>query len=264
MPELPEVEAVVRRLREQVVGARITAVEAHRCAAAGVARRAVGRSIAGVERRGKHILVNLSDGWTLHVHLRMTGHLHAIPDWRLSAPSARVVIALHEGSGIVYEDPRAFGRLEMRLTSELRAELESTLGVEPLCPEFTPDRLLALARASRQPVKTFLLDQRRLAGLGNIYAAEALFAAGIDPRRQACRLAAPRLTRLHQEIVRVLHDAVESARIAYGPPGGFSEGETFNCQVYDREGQPCFTCGKKIRRLRQAGRSTYLCTSCQR
>ncbi|MCC6294320.1 MAG: bifunctional DNA-formamidopyrimidine glycosylase/DNA-(apurinic or apyrimidinic site) lyase [Bryobacterales bacterium] len=264
MPELPEVETVVQRLREHVPGLRITAVEARRCAAAGLAQRAVGRSIEDIVRRGKHILMHLSGGWTLHVHLRMTGHLFVVPDSRQASSSSRVVIALDGGSGIVYEDPRAFGRLEMRRTAVLHGELDALLGDEPLAPEFTADRFLALARCVRQPVKLFLMDQRRLAGLGNIYAAEALFAARIDPRRATGRLAAPRLRRLHEEIVRVLHDAVESARIAYGLPGGFSEGEAFTCQVYGRDGQPCFACGKSIRRLRQAGRSTYFCPSCQR
>ena len=264
MPELPEVEAVVRRLRERVEGARIVSVQAWRCATPEVEELAPGRRIERVERRAKHILIRLSGGLTLHAHLRMTGNLFAIPDWRLHSTAARVMIRLKGGSGIVFEDSRALGRMDVQKTSELDAELDAGLGLEPLSEEFTSARFADAARGSRQPAKLFLMDQRRVAGLGNIYAAEVLFRARVDPRKPIGSLARKRLELLHSQIVAVLRDAVESAWIAYGVPGQFSEGEMFDCQVYDREGQPCFVCGKRIRRLPQGGRSTYFCASCQR
>lgn len=256
-------EAVVRRLRDRVVGARIQRVTVFRCAPAELAEALPAKRILAVERRAKHILIRLSGGLTLHTHLRMTGNLFAIPDARLHTERARVVIALQGGTGIVFEDSRALGRMSLRETRELDDELAS-LGPEPLGAEFSVEAFAAMARGSRQPAKLFLMDQRKVAGLGNIYVAEALFRARIDPRKAMGRLSPSRLAALHKQIVTVLQDAVESAWIAYGVPGRFSEGESFDCQVYGREGQPCTRCGNRIRRLPQGGRSTYFCASCQR
>jgi formamidopyrimidine-DNA glycosylase len=264
VPELPEVEAVVRRLAERVTGSIILSAKVYRCATPEVEELAPDRAIEAVERRAKHILIRLSGGLTLHTHLRMTGNLFAIPDWRMHSERARVVLRLKGGEAIVFEDSRALGRMTVRATAELDAELARILGPEPLIQEFTAERFIKAARASRQPAKLFLMDQRRVAGLGNIYAAEILFRARIDPRQQIGRLTRKRLEVLHEHIVGVMRDAVESAWIAYGIPGQFSEGEMFDCQVYDREGQPCLVCGKPIRRFPQGGRSTYFCASCQR
>ena len=137
-------------------------------------------------------------------------------------------------------------------------------GVDPLDTGFTRDGFAALARQARGAIKTWLMDQRRLAGLGNIYAAEALFQAGIHPRRVGATLSRPRLDRLHGAIVRVLRAAVQSASLAYQRPGGFANGELFDPAVYGREGQPCPRCGRPIRRIAQGGRSTYFCPGCQR
>lgn len=257
-------EAVVRRLRDRIVGKRIQHAKVFRCARAELAEVLAAKRILAVERRAKHILIRLSGGLTLHTHLRMTGNLFAIPDARLHTERARVVIALQGGAGIVFEDSRALGRMAVRETKELDAELAASLGPEPLSGEFTAESFAAMARDSRQPAKLFLMDQRKVAGLGNIYVAEALFRARIDPRKAMGRLSLARLAALHKEIVTVLQDAVESAWIAYGVPGRFSEGESFDCQVYGREGQPCTRCGKEIRRLPQGGRSTYFCAGCQR
>jgi formamidopyrimidine-DNA glycosylase len=263
MPELPEVEAVCRKLRASVVCARIRSVTVWRCATPEVAELSSGRKITGVERRAKHILIRLSGGNTLHVHLRMTGNLFAIPDARLHSATARAVFHLQGGAGIVYEDPRALGRIEVARTADLDASL-ADLGPEPLGAEFTPDAFVTLARQSQQPAKLFLMDQRRIAGLGNIYAAEALFRAGVDPRKPLARMVSSRLVRLHGEIVAILETAVESAVRAYGGPGEFAEAEDFPLAVYDREGEPCLRCGQGVRRIAQGGRSTYFCARCQR
>ncbi len=267
MPELPEVEAICARLRPEITGARIAAVEVLR---AGTTRpqspalleRAAGRRILRVERRAKNVVVRLSGGWAVRIHLRMTGDLYVLPDTRLRPVSARVVFRLGAKRGLVFDDPRALGRVHLHTTEELD-RLLALLGPEPLGSDFTADLLTAIARRSRQPAKLFLMDQTRIAGLGNIYAAEALFRARIHPARPACRLPGDRIRRLHGAIVGVLRDAVQSAGAAYARPGVFQDAETFRCAVYGREGEPCSTCGRKIRRISQGGRSTYFCPGCQ-
>lgn len=269
MPELPEVEAVCRRLRQEaapfslIVSARfprpgIAAPQTPQS----IARRIAGRRIEAVRRRGKNILIDLTGGLTLHVHLRMTGNLFMIPDHRLRPAAARAWFEFEDGRALIYEDPRVLGRIQLHSTAELE-EIIGELGIEPLSPEFTPEKFIELARASRQPVKVFLMDQRHVVGIGNIYAAEALFEARIDPRRPAHRLSAVRLRRLHAGIVGVLDRAVQSACIAYMHPGRFQEAEWFPVQVYDREGESCGVCHRAVRRVAQGGRSTYYCPGCQ-
>jgi formamidopyrimidine-DNA glycosylase len=138
------------------------------------------------------------------------------------------------------------------------------IGVEPLSEQFTPAWLLAAASRTRKPAKIFLMDQQHIAGLGNIYAAEALFRAGIDPRKPAASIRKAKIEALHQAIVDVLTEGVQSAVKAYSRPGVFNEAEEFPCDVYDREGEPCNRCGRKIQRIPQGGRSTYFCARCQR
>jgi formamidopyrimidine-DNA glycosylase len=263
VPELPEVEAVCRKLRASVIGATIRSAVVRRCATESVARLAPGHKILAVDRRAKHILVRLSGGYTLHVHLRMTGNLFAIPDWRMHSAGARVIFELSGKAGIVYEDPRALGRLAVIETTTVDHAM-SKLGPEPLSDAFDLETFIATARASKLPAKLFLMDQRKVAGLGNIYAAEALHRARIDPRKPLTRLKQPRLARLYGEIVQILEDAVQSASRAYAGPGAFSEAEEFPLSVYGREGEPCGTCGAPVRRIAQGGRSTYFCARCQK
>ncbi|MGH9672727.1 MAG: bifunctional DNA-formamidopyrimidine glycosylase/DNA-(apurinic or apyrimidinic site) lyase [Bryobacteraceae bacterium] len=262
MPELPEVEAVCRKLRESAEGRRILACTVHRCAKPSVARRVTGRQIVSVERLGKNILARLDGGETLHVHLRMTGNLYV--EKRTPPPGeARVWMTLSGGRVLVFEDTRALGVVEVLRPPEME-KLRRAIGPEPLSEDFTVERLLAATRGSRQPAKLFLLDQRRVAGIGNIYAVEALYKAGIHPARLAGKLSAPRVRRLHAAIVSVLSDAVQSACIAYSGPGRFVEAETFPLAVYGRDQQPCLRCRSRIRRIVQGGRSTYFCPGCQR
>ena len=262
MPELPEVEAVVRKLRAETAGQVILATRVDRCAAPTMARRATGRSIEAVERRAKHILIRLSGGMTLHAHLRISGNLRLIPDGRVHTDYARVVFRLSGGGALVLADPRALARVEVRPSPDIDAEM-SKLGPEPLSAAFTLERFLTDARASRQPAKLFLMDQRRVAGLGNIYAAEALFRAGIHPERPMRSLRRPRLAALYRAIVEVLRLAVQSAVEAYTGPGLVTEAEVFPVAVYGMEGEPCTGCRRKIRRIPQGGRSTYFCPGCQ-
>lgn len=263
MPELPEVEAVCSKLRPAILGRRIIAAKLFRCATPSVETEAVGRRIERVDRKGKHILLRLSEGVTVHTHLRMSGNLFAIPDHRLHSAGARVVLGLSGGAGLILEDPRALARMDARPTTEIDAEL-AELGPEPLSIEFTLDWLAGEAKRSRQPAKLFLMDQTRIAGLGNIYAAESLFRARVDPRQPICKLTRRKLAALHGAIVAVLCDAVKSAVVAYSGPGELREAETFPLSVYDREGQACLTCRRKIQRIVQGGRSTYFCPGCQK
>jgi len=264
MPELPEVEAVCRKLRKQAIGATLTAahIERRRITLpqdpSYVEAQISGRSIERIHRRGKNILIALSGGVTMRVHLRMTGNLCVIPDFRLRAARLSAWFELADGRGLLFEDTRGLGAL----TIENGSALEN-LGPEPLSRQFTPEVLARSALESRQPAKLFLLDQRRIAGLGNIYAAEALFAAGVDPRKPIGSLSGPRLRNLHGAIVRILRDAVKSACRAYSRPGGFQEAEEYPLAVYGREGERCVRCEGVIRRITQGGRSTFYCPKCQ-
>jgi formamidopyrimidine-DNA glycosylase len=261
VPELPEVEAVCAVARRALLGRRVTALTIYRkriCAPqrpAAVERTVTGREVRGVERRGKCIEIRL-DGAALWIHLRMTGNLYSIADPRLRARTVTACFELDDGRALVLDDPRGLGVL--RLGPAPRA------GIDPLGAEFTPQRFVGLARRARGSIKTWLMNQRWVAGLGNIYAAEALFRAGVHPKRVPGRLSRARLERLHDAIVAILRDAVESASLAYQRPGGFADGELFDPAVYGREGLPCPRCRRPIRRMAQGGRSTYYCPGCQR
>jgi formamidopyrimidine-DNA glycosylase len=267
MPELPEVETTCRRLARSISGKRVRAVHVLRAAALGpqspatLARIATDRTITAVRRRGKNILIELSGGYAIRVHLRMTGELSAATSPEIT-PAVRVWFELSGGLTLVFRDPRALGRIGVGTAAGIGRQLE-TLGPEPLSAGFQPEAFLAAAARSRQPAKLFLMDQTRVAGLGNIYAAEALFRAGIDPRRTISKVSPEKLLSLHSAIRTVLREAIGSATIAYKRPGKFQEGE-FGRGVYAREGEPCLVCSGKIRRIEQGGRSTYYCPRCQR
>jgi formamidopyrimidine-DNA glycosylase len=269
VPELPEVEAVCRRLREQlpadatIVTARILRPSVSRPQdPAHLETQLANSRIAAVRRKGKHILIDLDQARTLHVHLRMTGNLYVIPDVRFHTATTRAWIELPNGAGIVFDDPRALGKMQLHPTAELEATLAEDVGAE--AHEMTAADFAAMAKKTKKPMKLLLMDQAKVAGLGNIYAAEALFEARIHPTKIASTVSKPKLERLHAIIVKMLEDAKESAYKAYTEPGYFAEGESFPVQVYDREGQRCFVCERLIKRIPQGGRSTYFCPSCQR
>lgn len=269
MPELPEVEAVCRKLRRDAVGETIVMVRVERPAVTRpqvptqLAVESTGAQILAVERRGKNILLRLSNQRTLRVHLRMTGNLVVIPDIRFRPALVRAWFELGSGKGLVFEDPRVLGKIHVYATADV-GSLEGDVGVEPLSEAFTPALFRTLAAKSRQPSKLFLMDQRKVAGLGNIYAAEALFRARVHPEKPMQRLRTPVVDRLYEAIDGVLREAVESAASAYQMPGVASEGEWFPVKVYGREGEPCAVCGRRIKRIAQGGRSTYFCPGCQR
>ena len=276
MPELPEVEHVVRALRRAVLGRQIVASEVRLpklispTSSSTFSRRLKNARIESIDRRGKYILIELDSNRVLAVHLRMTGKFLVLtPDDPLP-PHAHAIFYLDDERRLVFRDQRQFG--VMKLVA--KSQLGTTKGIQELAPEpFSEDFSLSylketLAR-SRRTLKTLLLDQTRVLGLGNIYAAEALFRARINPFKVASELSSRRVERLHQAIRDVLRAAVSgnsSRRINLENPNGFSYGEAFGkvWQVYEREGEACFKCGTRIRRLTHGGRSTYWCPQCQR
>jgi formamidopyrimidine-DNA glycosylase len=252
-------------------------------------RAVTGATIESVTRRGKFLVFRLADGRVWWSHLRMTGQWRVDPPpgtrgggGRIREPSdsssaandadpyARAVFELDDGSVLTFVDVRTLGEMEI-LPAAGWARREAAMGLEPLSPAFTPEALSRLLAASRRPVKEFLLDQTRVAGIGNIYASEALWRAGISPRRRARNVGPVRARRLHRAIVDVLSEAIEKAGTTLGEtsqdyvdsegvPGGFQE----FLAVYDREGEPCRRCRTPIRRIVQGQRSTYYCPRCQR
>jgi formamidopyrimidine-DNA glycosylase len=194
------------------------------------------------------------------VHLKMTGNLLVIPDYRLHTHTVRAVFELADGRGLVLDDGRLLGHVHLYTEAELASRL-ADIGVDPLSRAFTPELLIDAAVRSAKPAKVFLMDQKPVSGLGNIYAAEALFRARIHPAKRVNTLRRPKLIALHKGIQDTLRAALPEAIKSYRKPDQH-EGMTYF--VYDREGQPCRVCGKAIQRFEQAGRSTYYCPRCQR
>ncbi len=273
MPELPEVETIVRELRPRLVGRTIGRVSLRHddvlrhTTRAGLIRGLRGATIRGVERRAKHAVFDLG-ARRLVVQPGMTGSL-LVRDRPPAPPDARYAVltaALDDGRYLVYRDVRRLGTL-LLLDRAAWAAYDAALGPEPLDPGFTPARLTAALRRSRQAVKKVLMDQRALAGVGNIYANEALFAARIDPSRPAARLAPEEVARLHRELRRILRAAIRSNgttfrdyRTGTGQPGGFQ----LELAVYGREGEPCRRCGTRLTGTHAIdGRITVLCHRCQ-
>ena len=270
MPELPEVQAVVHGLVEDgIEGARIRSVTVRRASsvtpqlAEEFSAACKGRTIVSAERRAKNIMLHLSRDRVLRVHLRMTGDLR-IGTGEENPPFVRVEWQLSAGHVLRFVDSRNLGHLQVRSEADMAKTL-GHLGIEPLSRAFTAARLADLAHNSRLPAKLFLMDQTKVVGLGNIYAAEVLFRAGVAPTRAMNALEADEIARLHHAIRQVLRGAVQSVYKAYRTPAGYrNHRDDFSRMVYGRAGEPCQACGSSIDRIRQAGRSTYFCSSCQR
>ena len=272
MPELPEVETIRRQLAPHLEGrtlvsvrildARWTRPEPPRK----VERALRGRLVEKVSRSGKYLVWELSGDTYLLIHLRMTGAL--LFDPTEEPAHTRVRFELDEGHLLLYIDPRRFGTGHVLSGAAARDEyLGERLGIEPLTPEFTLEHLRSLARGSRVPVKSFILDQRRIAGVGNIYADEALFRAKIHPLRLAGSLTRPQLAALRDAIEEALLAGIEAKgatiddfRHVDGARGSFQD----RFLVHRREGEPCPRCGSTIRKLVVGGRGTYVCEHCQR
>jgi len=263
VPELPEVEAVKKRLERLSPWGKVVECGQFRTSTAAGLKNSIGRRTEGVERRGKNIVLRLSGGAFLRIHLKMTGNLQVIPDARVRSATVRAWLRLEDGRGIVLDDPRGLGRISFHKKHE-EAELFRELGPEPFSGEFTEEHLISTAKRTMKAVKLVLMEQRAVVGLGNIYAAEALFQAGIHPGKAARRVSAAKLRELHGAILDVLRAAMTSAAAAYEKPGGYTEGESFETAVYGREGETCVRCTGTVRRTPQGGRSTYYCPRCQK
>lgn len=274
MPELPEVETIRRQLAPHLEGRKVERAEvldarwSEPAAPAELADAIEGREVLSVGRRGKYFDVELDGEVHLVMHLRMTGNLLLIPpDADGDQPYVRVRFALDDGSTMLFADPRRFGTGLVLLGDSARDEYFSTrLGVEPLSPDFTPQALQVLAKGRRSPVKAFLLSQERIAGVGNIYADEALFRARIHPLRPVGTLKRQQIEALHAAVIESLEAGIDARgasiddfRHTDGARGSFQD----RFLVHRREGEPCPRCGKTIVKLRAAGRGTYICPKCQ-
>jgi formamidopyrimidine-DNA glycosylase len=274
MPELPEVESVRRSLERDLVGRRIEAVRVRDrrlrvpVDTAALEQAATGREVLRVRRRAKFLLVDLGEAPTVLVHLGMTGRLSLVPRELPLAKHDHVIFALDDGRDLRFNDARRFGLVSL---VEAGAEADhpalAGLGVEPLEAAFDGAALYALTRGVARPIKNLIMDGNRLVGVGNIYASESLFRAGIHPAAPAGRLSKPRLVRLARAIRDTLRAAIAQGGTTFrdfsntgGELGYFS----VRLRVYGREGEPCVRCGGRIRRIVQSGRSTFYCGACQR
>ena len=274
MPELPEVETVRARLEPKLVNRRLERVEifdtrlTRPFEPAGVAAELEGETIAVLERRGKYLVVRFESGRVLLIHLRMTGQLlHAngesLPP---NDPHRRAVVRLDVGSDVIYRDIRRFGTWLLVEPDELDPYLGQRVGREPLAPTFTARQLSAALQGRRAPIKAVLLDQRRLAGIGNIYADEALWRARVHPLRPAGDLDDQEARALHRGIRAALKGGIarQGATLStYRTPDGGSGRMQDEFKVYGRAGEPCERCGTPIEKIRAAGRGTWYCPSCQ-
>jgi formamidopyrimidine-DNA glycosylase len=271
MPELPEVETVRAGLAPLLVGHRITRLQIHDdrlvrpCAVADVEAGVEGSCVTAVRRRGKYLLIDLASGYSLEVHLRMTGSFSSVADSR-AMRHVRATILLESGAGVVYRDPRRFGTFRLGPTDSIAAELEARLGPEPLADAFTADGLRRVIRNRRTTIKAVLLDQRVVAGLGNIYVDEALLLSGIHPARQAARIRVRELEQLVPNIRERLLTAIAAGgstlrdyRGVEGADGTMQE----QFMAYGRVGLPCRVCGTLMSGGRIAGRGTTWCSQCQ-
>ena len=274
MPELPEVETIRLELEPHLVGRRFDRVKIHDprlvrpFEPAAVAAELEGERVSALERRGKYLIVRLESGRALLIHLRMTGSLrHAVKGTLADDPHRRAVVNLDDGSVVAYRDVRRFGTWQLLEAGELEPYLEARLGAEPLGRTFTARRLAERLEGRRAPIKAALLDQRTVAGLGNIYVDEALWRAEVHPLRPAGTLRADELARLTRAIKDALRAGVKRQGASlrdYSTPDGGRGRMQDRFRVYGREGRPCQRCGTPIEKIRTAGRGTWYCPSCQR
>lgn len=275
MPELPEVETVARGLSPALVGRRIAQLQVRRAdlrrpLPARFAERLMGQTVRAVRRRAKYILIDLANGETLIIHLGMSGRI-AIQGRGRNAPPDKhdhVVFTTDDGTDIVFNDPRRFGLMDLARTDALADHaLFAHLGPEPFDETVTGAWLYAQLRRRSGPIKTVIMDQELLVGVGNIYASEALYLARIGPRRAANRVTKAEAARLMAAIVQVLNEAIASGgsslrnyRRTDGDLGYFQH----HWRVYGRAGEPCADGAGQVKKITQAGRATYYCPHCQK
>ena len=272
MPELPEVETTRRGIAPDLEGRRIVGLKVRQprlrwpVPVARLRNELVGQVVDVIERRAKYLLLRTANG-TVLLHLGMSGSLRLLPTGSPPGPHDHVDLMLDDGHCLRLRDPRRFGALLWTRRNPLRHHLLRDLGPEPFDATFDGAYLHARARGRRVAVKPFLMDGRIVVGVGNIYASEALFRAGIDPRRAAGRVSGERYERLVVAIRNVLTEAIEAGGTTLRDfTDGHGEAGWFHIKlaVYGRDGQPCLGCGTVIRVIRLGQRSTFFCTTCQR
>jgi formamidopyrimidine-DNA glycosylase len=283
MPELPEVETIRGQLAPLVEGRRLTTIEildprwSRPLAPEELEAALLGRRVERLGRRGKYLVWSFEGDVHLAQHLRMTGAVLADPDPEPAHTHVRMRFGPRRGAGagsgaraghrLAIVDPRRFGTGELLLGPQALDEFfAARLGVEPFDEAFTAENLRALARGRSAPIKAFLLDQRRVAGVGNIYADEALFRAGVHPRRPAGRLTGEQYAKLRESVIAALSAGIDARgasiddfRHVDGVRGSFQD----QFLVHKREGEPCGVCGSTIVRMVVGGRGTYVCETCQ-
>lgn len=273
MPELPEAETIVRGLRSRIVGSVVSTMDVvHADVLMSppdvFSEKVRGRSIEGVGRRGKNVVIRLAHGGVVAVNLGMTGRLFPVARGEAPPPEAShpaVLFHFREGNALLFDDTRRFGRVEHLDPSEWQ-ERSRTMGPEPLESRFSAARLSEGLSRSRAPIRSWLLDQRRVAGIGNIYANEALHRAGVHPYRAARSLDRSEIRRLHRAIRAVLRRAIEAGGTTIRDFRGADgiRGEFVNeLAVYGRRTEPCPRCRTPIRRIVFGGRSAFFCPRCQ-
>jgi formamidopyrimidine-DNA glycosylase len=270
MPELPEVETFVRALRKPLVGRTITGARndwpGHIVVPSPdeLRERITGRRIEAIDRRGKYLVFTLSDDETLIVHLKMTGHLSVVPAETPADRYAHTIFELDDGRELRFRDPRKFGRVYLVHDP---AGVLGPLGPEPLEADFTAGELATRLVGRKRVLKPLLLDQTFIAGIGNIYADEALFEARVRPTRHSDTLTADETAALHAAIQKVLALGIEreGASISTYVKANGEKGDMQNAvAVYGRAGQSCYRCGGPIERIVLGGRGTHFCPNCQR
>jgi len=276
MPELPEVETVRRMLESAIVDRRVASASVSRkrlrtTSLASLPGRLVGRTFRTPRRTGKFLMLDMDGGVTLLSHLGMSGRwLYWRPGWTPdgSLEHVHLKLSFEDGAVLWFQDVRRFGMLRVVATERLAQDSSlRLLGPDPLAVPRDGAALRTAAHGARTSIKVWLLDQRRIAGLGNIYASEVLFRARVDPRRRAGALAPEEWARVASEIPAVLEESIarmgttfSTYRTIWNEPGEYGE----QLLVYDRAGEPCRNCGTPLKRIVQGGRSTYFCPSCQR
>jgi formamidopyrimidine-DNA glycosylase len=275
VPELPEVETIRQRLEPLLVGRTFDRVEildprlTRPFEPGSVASELEGERVSSLERRGKYLVVRFESRRVLLIHLRMTGNIQHARNGAAADDDAyrRAVVRLDDGSDVTYRDVRRFGTWLVLEPEQIEPYLEGRLGEEPLGRSFTTRRLAERLTGRRAPVKAALLDQRTLAGMGNIYVDEALWYAGIHPLRPAGEVGADEIKALHAGIRRALKAGIarQGATLRdYRTPDGGSGRMQHEFRVYGRTGEPCERCGTPIEKTRAGGRGTWYCPNCQR
>ena len=273
MPEMPEVEQVRKTLAPHILNKTIAKVEVYLerlikfPAADKFAAALAGRTITGVGRRGKYLVLHTDAGQQLIVHLRMTGALLALPEGSGEPPYAKIKFALTDGSAMWFTDIRTFGTLYLVTGGDCYIEGYETLGPEPLSEDFTADYLAPLAAKSHRAVKSFILDQRNIAGLGNIYADECLALSHILPMRPACSLSREEVERLCVAVNEVIAQGIRNRGTTfrdYKDGEGNKGSNQEHLLVYGRGGEPCRECGAALTATKVGGRGTVYCSHCQK